>query len=81
MTSSNSAYVAILLHDLGGFPGPSCPPIDELHPTIVATFDHSLDAEVVEKAIALMVHQGILRVSDAGRVTYCKNEGGTVAAT
>ena len=41
-----------------------------LESTIRATFDQSLDSDVIERAIALMVHKGILNVSDAGRVSY-----------
>ena len=52
-----------------------------LFSTIQAIFDGALDPDVVERTIDLMVHKGILKVSDAGRVSYCKSCDGSAAAS
>jgi hypothetical protein len=38
--------------------------------TIQATFDRALDSHVVDKTITLMIHKGILSISESDRVTY-----------
>jgi len=41
-----------------------------LESTIQSVFDHSLNSDVVEKAIALLIHEGVIEISESGRVEY-----------
>jgi hypothetical protein len=41
-----------------------------LESTIQSVFDHSLNSDVVEKAIALLIHEGVTEISESGKVEY-----------
>jgi hypothetical protein len=38
--------------------------------TIQSVFDHSLNSDVVEKAIALLIHEGVIEISESGKMEY-----------
>ena len=44
-----------------------------LESTIQSVFDHSLNSDVVEKAVALLIHEGVIKISEKGKVSYPEN--------